>query len=265
MILNGGPGQIGRHVYVCVYAVQQRERVQRFDHGDERFGEQLAALNEMDREEFFRLKKVQGKKKRATAARAAEAATMAPPEFEDFGEGAGVGAEKCALRDLCREEISGRREQEPASAEHAAPTLLVVGLADGPRHSGSWRMFGGEHGSWGALQPFLNQPVLTSGSSFHSPENIKGADSSMRHRRHLMPRREVQFSGKRKKWTGRNKWREGGEQAGREAGNKQPARGEQAAGKGEQAAGKRGTSSGQAGNNQQVTNKWETLSPMHSM
>jgi V-type H+-transporting ATPase subunit D len=39
---------------------------------------------------FPRLKKVQGKKKRDTAAREAEAGLTAPPEFEDFGgEGSG--------------------------------------------------------------------------------------------------------------------------------------------------------------------------------
>ncbi|KAJ6597021.1 ATP synthase subunit D-domain-containing protein [Mycena vulgaris] len=49
----------------------------------------MSELDEMDREEFFRLKKVQGKKKRDTAARDAEAAAIAettPPEFEDFGD-----------------------------------------------------------------------------------------------------------------------------------------------------------------------------------
>jgi len=49
----------------------------------------MSELDEMDREEFFRLKKVQGKKKRDTAAREAEAGLTAPPEFEDFGEGSG--------------------------------------------------------------------------------------------------------------------------------------------------------------------------------
>ncbi|KAF8212098.1 ATP synthase subunit D-domain-containing protein [Mycena galopus ATCC 62051] len=48
----------------------------------------MSELDEMDREEFFRLKKVQGKKKRDTAARDAEAQTH-PPEFEEFGEGTG--------------------------------------------------------------------------------------------------------------------------------------------------------------------------------
>ncbi|KAJ7741538.1 ATP synthase subunit D-domain-containing protein [Mycena maculata] len=47
----------------------------------------MSELDEMDREEFFRLKKVQGKKKRDTAARDVAAAELAPPEFEDFGDG----------------------------------------------------------------------------------------------------------------------------------------------------------------------------------
>ncbi|KAJ7125475.1 ATP synthase subunit D-domain-containing protein [Mycena crocata] len=53
----------------------------------------MSELDEMDREEFFRLKKVQGKKKRDTAARDAAAAAeeKTPPEFasEDFGDGPG--------------------------------------------------------------------------------------------------------------------------------------------------------------------------------
>ncbi|CAK5277384.1 unnamed protein product, partial [Mycena citricolor] len=45
----------------------------------------MSELDEMDREEFFRLKKVQGKKKRDKA----EDTAPPPPEFEEFGEGSG--------------------------------------------------------------------------------------------------------------------------------------------------------------------------------
>jgi len=56
----------------------------------------MSELDEMDREEFFRLKKVQGKKKRDTAARDAAQALLAAetvlePETDDGGGGGGGG------------------------------------------------------------------------------------------------------------------------------------------------------------------------------
>jgi len=53
----------------------------------------MSELDEMDREEFFRLKKVQGKKKRDAAAREAALALLEPPAVEESFDMAVTGDE----------------------------------------------------------------------------------------------------------------------------------------------------------------------------